>query len=113
MAKRLYIGGLAYQTTDEDLGSLFSEVGSVGSIRVIVDRDSGRSKGFGFVEMLTDEAAQDAIQRFDGITFQGRRLTVNEARPQEPRSSQGFGGARRGGGHGGYVGRDQYRGGGR
>lgn len=111
MAKRLYVGGLAYQTTEEDLRTLFSEVGSSLSVRVVVDRETGRSKGFGFVEMTTEEAAQEAIQRFDGITFQGRRLTVNEARPQEPRSSQGFGGARRGGGYGGYDGRDQYRGG--
>jgi cold-inducible RNA-binding protein len=111
VSKRLYVGGLAYQTTEEDLAALFGEIGEPESVRVIVDRDTGRSKGFGFVEMSTEEGALAAIQHFDGITFQGRRLTVNEAKPQEPRSSQGFVAPRREGG-GGYGGHDSYGGGG-
>lgn len=97
MAKRLYIGGLAYQTTERDLAVVFDEVGGYASVRIIVDRDTGRSKGFGFVEMATDELASDAIRRFDGMTLHGRRLTVSEARPQEQRPPFGFGGPRRNG----------------
>jgi RNA recognition motif-containing protein len=111
VSKRLYIGGLAYQTTEEDLGVLFGELGGFESIRVIVDRDTGRSKGFGFIEMATEDGARAAIEQFDGTTFQGRRLTVNKAKPQEPRSAQGFGGPRRD--TGGYGGRDSYGGGSR
>ncbi len=98
MSKRLYIGGLTYHTTEGELEALFSEIGGYTSIRIITDRETGRSKGFGFVEMTTDDGALAAIQRFDGTMLDGRRLTVNEARPQEPRAasgSGGFGGPRR------------------
>jgi RNA recognition motif-containing protein len=89
MGKKLYIGGLPYATTDESLGRLFSEVGKVESARIITDRDTGRSKGFGFVEMSNDNEADAAIQKFNGQNYEGRRLTVNEARPQAPRESRG------------------------
>jgi len=97
MSKRLYIGGLAYQTTEHDLAALFDEIGGYTSVRIITDRDTGRSKGFGFVEMDSDGGATAAIQRFDGTMLHGRRLTVNEARPQEARPASGFGGPRRSG----------------
>ena len=89
MEKKLYIGGLPYSTTDQSLQNLFSQEGSVTSARVITDRETGRSKGFGFVEMSTDDEARAAIERFNGTEFDGRRLTVNEARPQAPRESRG------------------------
>ena len=89
MEKKLYIGGLPYSTTDQALQTLFSEVGSVTSARVITDRETGRSKGFGFVEMSSDSEATAAIERFNGTEFEGRRLTVNEARPQAPRENRG------------------------
>jgi RNA recognition motif-containing protein len=87
MGKKLYVGGLPYSTTDESLHDLFQEVGEVASVRIITDRDTQRSKGFGFVEMATDALAAEAIERFDGKEFGGRRITVNEARPQEPREN--------------------------
>ncbi|MCX6118074.1 MAG: RNA-binding protein [Proteobacteria bacterium] len=89
MGKKLYIGGLPYSTTDDALNRLFSSVGHVDSARIITDRESGRSKGFGFVEMSTDSEADAAIQKFNGQDFEGRRLTVNEARPQAPREDRG------------------------
>ncbi len=89
MGKKLYIGGLPYSTTQEALASLFSEVGTVESARIITDRETGRSKGFAFVEMSSDTEAQSAIDKFNGQDFEGRRLTVNEARPQPPRESRG------------------------
>ncbi len=89
MGKKLYIGGLPYGTTQEALASLFSEVGTVESARIITDRETGRSKGFAFVEMSSDTEAQSAIDKFNGQDFEGRRLTVNEARPQPPRESRG------------------------
>lgn len=101
MSKKLYVGGLSYGTTEESLHGLFSEAGQVESVKVIIDRDTGRSKGFGFVEMATDAAAQDAISKYDGKEFEGRRLTVNEAKPQAPRTGGGGGG---GGGRGGWGG---------
>lgn len=85
MAKRLYVGGLPYQTTEDELRGLFEQAGTVASVTVITDRMSGRSKGFGFVEMATDEEAEAAIKQFDGKEFGGRTLTVNEARPMEKR----------------------------
>ena len=99
MAKKLYVGGLSYDTTEEALKDLFSQAGTVESASIITDRASGRSKGFGFVEMATDEEAQKAIETLNGKEFEGRTITVNEARPQEdrPRSSGGF---NRGGGGG-------------
>lgn len=103
MAKKLYVGGLSYSTTNEGLQSYFSQAGSVVSANVIMDRMSGRSKGFGFVEMATDEEAQAAISMFHGKEFEGRTLTVNEARPLEERPPRrnNFGGGAAGGGRGG------------
>ena len=89
MGKKLYIGGLPYSTSQEALASLFSEVGTVESARIITDRETGRSKGFAFVEMSSDSEAQAAIEKFNGQNFEGRRLTVNEARPQPPRENRG------------------------
>jgi len=85
MGTKLYVGGLPYQTTEEDLEKAFSEAGSVTSVRIITDRETQRSRGFGFVEFSTAEEAQKGIDMFDGKDFDGRTLTVNEARPQAPR----------------------------
>src|SRR3989338_4398947 len=102
MAKKLYVGGLPYSTTDDRLREVFSAAGAVESASVIVDRMSGRSKGFGFVEMTSDEEAQTAIDMFNGKDMDGRTITVNEARPREDRP-RGAGGFNRGGrGVGGY-----------
>ena len=87
MAAKLYVGNLDYQITDDQLGELFAGAGQVVSARVITDRHSGRSKGFGFVEMGSDEGAKKAIEMFNGKDFQGRDLVVNEARPERPRDS--------------------------
>ena len=95
MTKKLYVGNLPFQTTEDDLDSLFGQVGSVESVRIITDRDTGRSRGFGFVEM-GDEEADKAIEQLNGTELEGRALTVNEARPQSPRQGGG------GGGRGGY-----------
>ena len=86
MATKLYIGNLSYEVTQADLQELFAEVGTVESANVIMDRDSGRSKGFGFVEMGSGEEAQAAIKQYDGYELKGRTLKVNEARPREDRS---------------------------
>lgn len=106
MAKKLYVGGLPYSTSDNELKDAFSQAGSVTSATIIMDRMSGRSKGFGFVEMSTDAEAQAAIDMWNGKDFGGRTLTVNEARPMEPRSGGGGGGGgyRGGGDRGGYGG---------
>ncbi len=104
MDNKLYVGNLSYSTTEDDLHTLFSDAGSVQSVAVIKDRDSGRSKGFGFVEMSSDDDAQKAIDLFHGTDYQGRPLTVNVARPREdrPRFEGGGGGkGRRSGGGGG------------
>ncbi len=85
MAKKLYVGGLSYDTTQESLQTYFAQAGTVETSTVIMDKMSGRSKGFGFVEMATDEEAQKAIAMFNGKEFEGRTLTVNEARPMTPR----------------------------
>lgn len=85
MAKRLYVGGLSYSTTQDSLRDGFSQAGTVTSATVIMDKMTGRSKGFGFVEMSTDEEAQAAITMFDGKDFEGRRIRVNEARPMTDR----------------------------
>jgi len=92
MGKNLYVGNLSYSITDPELEELFTEFGKVDSARVISDRDSGRSKGFGFVEMADDTEAQAAIDGLNGKDNNGRALTVNEARPREPRTSHGGGG---------------------
>lgn len=88
MAVKLYVGNLPYTTTDDDLKELFAPYGNVVSATVITDRDSGRSKGFGFVEMETDEEAKAAIEALNGKDFSGRNLVVNEARPREERSDR-------------------------
>jgi len=98
MTNKVYVGGLSYATTDKQLEDLFAGHGTVESARVITDKMTGRSKGFGFVEMASGAEAQKAIQALNGSEFDGRSLTVNEARPQEKRS--GFGGDRRGDGGG-------------
>lgn len=112
MAKKLYVGGLPYSTTDDALKEAFAQAGAVESATIIMDKMTGRSKGFGFVEMSSDEEAQAAIEMFNGKDFGGRNLTVNEARPLEPRAprSGGFGGGRRDfGGRGGFGGgRNEY-----
>jgi cold-inducible RNA-binding protein len=102
MGKKLYVGNLAYGLADNDLKQLFSASGTVVSAQIIMDRMSGRSKGFGFVEMNTDEEAQAAISAFNGKDIEGRALTVNEARPKTENSGRGGSG---GGGRGGYGGR--------
>lgn len=90
MAKKLYVGNLPYNTTEDDLKKLFSQAGSVDSAAVISDKFSGRSKGFGFVEMSTDEEAQKAIEMFDKKEFEGRSIVVNEARPMEERPKKEY-----------------------
>lgn len=98
MAKKLYVGGLSYDTTDAGLKDAFAAAGTVESATVIKDKMSGRSKGFGFVEMSTDEEAQKAIEMFDGKELDGRAVKVNEAKPMEPRAPRtggGFGGGNR------------------
>ncbi len=105
MSKKLYVGNLAYSVTEDALQQHFSQCGTVESAKLITDRDSGRSKGFGFVEMSTEEEAQKAIEMFNEQPWEGRNLTVNEARPQEPRSGGGGGRGGYGGGGGGRGGR--------
>jgi len=90
MSKKLYVGNLLYETTDEDLKAQFAQAGNVVSAVVIRFRDTGRSKGFGFVEMSTEEEAKKAIDMFNGQDYKGRKLVVSEARP--PRERTGFGG---------------------
>ena len=101
MAKKLYVGGLPYATTEDELREAFSQAGAVDSATIIMDRMSGRSKGFGFVEMSADEDAQKAIDLWNGKDFGGRTLTVNEARPMEERPRNTFRGGSGGGGYGG------------
>ncbi len=97
MAKSLYVGGLPYSTTESVLRDLFAEAGTVGSVRLITDRETGQSKGFAFVEMVNDAEALVAINQFNGYQMGGRSLAVNEARPREERT-----GGYSGGGGGGY-----------
>ena len=104
MAKKLYVGGLPYSTTDAELKDAFAQVGAVDSAVIIMDKMSGRSKGFGFVEMSSDEDAQKAIDMWNGKDFGGRTLTVNEARPMEERPRRDFRGGGGSGGSGGYGG---------
>lgn len=86
MATKLYVGGIPYSSTEQTLGEAFSRAGNVVSTAIIIDRMTGRSKGFGFVEMSTEEEAQKAIEMWNGQDFEGRKLTVNVARPLEPRN---------------------------
>jgi RNA recognition motif-containing protein len=102
MGKKLFVGNLSFDTTDAVLEQLFGEFGTVQSAQVILDRDTGRSKGFGFVEMGSDQEAQAAIKALSGKEVGGRNLTVNEAKPREDRGGGGRGG--HGGGRGGYGG---------
>jgi len=101
VGKKLYVGNLTYAVTETDLESLFSEFGTVQSAQIIVDRDTNRSKGFGFVEMGSDAEAQAAINGLNDQEHNGRRLTVNEAKPREDRGGGGGYGGSRGGGYGG------------
>ena len=109
MGKKLYVGNLSYEVSSSDLERMFSEHGTVESAEVIMDRTTNRSKGFGFVEMSSDQEAQAAIAALNGKDNGGRALTVNEAKPREPRSGGGGGrggyGGGGGGGRGGYGGR--------
>ncbi len=103
MTKKLYVGNMSYDTTQEQIRELFSQAGEVTDVSLITDRETGRPKGFGFVEMATDEGAQEAIKRFNGYTLGNRNLTVNEARPREERGPRrddrgGYSGGSRGGG---------------
>ncbi len=109
MAKKLYVGGLPYSTNDAELKDAFSKAGAVSSAVVIMDKMTGRSKGFGFVEFASDEDATKAIDMFNGKDFGGRSITVNEARPMEDRPRRDF---RGGGGGGGYGGGNRGGGGG-
>src|SRR5262249_42360784 len=107
MAKNIYVGNLTWDATADDLLALFQEHGNVARAQVITDRETGRSRGFGFVEMNDDAEAQKAIEALNGTNFRGRPLTVNEARPREERGGGGGGGGRGGyggGGRGGYGG---------
>jgi cold-inducible RNA-binding protein len=99
MSMKLYVGNLSFETTDEDLHQLFSQVGTVDSASMVTDRDTGRSRGFGFVEMSSKSEGEAAIAKFNGSELNGRSLTVNEAKPRGNRGG-GFGGGR-GGGRGG------------
>jgi len=112
MSMKLYVGNLAFKTSSEDLQQLFAQAGTVESASVVEDRETGRSRGFGFVEMASKEEGEAAIAQFNGKELDGRNLTVNEARPREDRGNRGGGGGRggygggggRGGGRGGYGG---------
>ena len=107
MGKKLYVGNLTYDVTNEALEQMFAPHGSVQSAQVIMDRDTGRSKGFGFVEMGSDQEAQAAIQAMNGQMVGGRSLTVNEAKPRTEGGGRGGSGGGRGG-YGGGRGRDRY-----
>jgi cold-inducible RNA-binding protein len=108
MAKKLYVGNLSYSTTESDLSELFGAAGEVASVSLITDRMSGRSKGFAFVEMAEDSAAQEAITQLNGKELDGREISVAEARPQKPRGDRYDGGRREyGGGNRGRGGRSQ------
>lgn len=112
MGNKIYVGNLPFSATSEQLNDMFAPFGKVDSAKVITDRDTGRSKGFGFVEMSTADEAAAAIEKLNGQDMGGRNLVVNEARPMEPRSGGGggFGGGRgggRGGDRGGYGGGDR------
>src|SRR5512146_3009039 len=113
MTKKLYVGNMSYSTTEEQIRELFSQAGEVQEVSLITDRETGRLKGFGFVEMSTEEGSKEAIKRFNGYTLNDRTLTVNEARPREERSGGGGGYGGGGGGRGGGGRGGGGRGGGR
>jgi len=110
MGNKIYVGNLPFSATSESLNELFAQFGSVDSAKIVMDRDTGRSKGFGFVEMSSGDEAAAAIEKLNGTDMGGRSLVVNEARPMEPRTGGGFGGSRGGdrggdrGGRGGFGG---------
>ena len=112
MGKKLYVGNLPFSATDQILSHTFAQCGTVESAKIIIDRDTGRSKGFGFVEMSTEAEAADAINKFNGADYDGRAMTVNEAKPMAPRENRGGGGGRGGFGGGGGGGRGGFGGGG-
>ena len=115
MGKKLYVGNLPFSATEQVLSDTFAQCGTVESVKIITDRDTGRSKGFGFVEMSNDAEAATAITKFNGADYEGRAMTVNEARPMAPRESRGGGGGGGGGfggGGGGGGGRGGFGGGG-
>ena len=104
MGNRLYVGNLSYDTNEQELQDLFGQAGKVASVTLPTDRDTGRMRGFAFVEMSTDAEAQEAIRKFNGTTLRDRQINVNEARPREERGGGGgggYGGGSRGGGYGG------------
>jgi len=111
MSVKLYVGNLPFGTTDQDLETLFGESGQVQSTSIVTDRDTGRSRGFGFVEMDSREAADAAIQRLNGYEIDGRAIVVNEARPKEDRGGRGGFGGGGGRGRGGFGGGGRDRGG--
>jgi len=111
MSTKLYVGNLSFNTSNEDLQELFGQAGTVETVNIVEDRDTGRSRGFGFVEMSSAEEGKTAIEQFNGKEVDGRSLTVNEARPREERSGGG-GNRGGGGGRGGYGGGGGNRGGG-
>jgi RNA recognition motif-containing protein len=100
MGKKLYVGSISFEATEEDLRDLFSSIGEVESVKIITDMYSGRSKGFGFIEMSSEEDAKKAIEQLNSTTFMERTLIVNEARPQQKREKRGFGRGRGGFGQG-------------
>jgi cold-inducible RNA-binding protein len=99
MAKRLFVGGLPFSSNEDELKTLFAQAGEVVSVAIIMDKFTGQSKGFGFVEMTTEEEAKKAIETLNGTDLGGRKLIVAEARPMEERKPGGFGGGNRGGGY--------------
>ena len=109
MGTKLYVGNLSFNTTENELQELFSQAGPVQEVTLMQDKFTGKSRGFAFITMGSDEDAQNAISKFNGQTIEGRPLTVNEARPREPRppggGGRGYGGGGGGGGGGGYGGR--------
>ncbi|HEY0324292.1 MAG TPA: RNA-binding protein [Pyrinomonadaceae bacterium] len=110
MSMKLYVGNLSFQTSSDDLQELFAQAGTVESVSIIEDRETGRSRGFGFVEMSSSEEGQNAIEQFNGKEVNGRNLNVNEAKPREDRGGRGgggFGGNRGGGGGRGFGGGDR------
>jgi RNA recognition motif-containing protein len=113
MSKKLYVGNLSYNTTETQVRDLFSGAGEVTSVNLITDRETGRAKGFGFVEMNDDAQADEAVRRFNGYSLDNRNLTVNEARPREERSGGRSGGGYGGGSYGGGNSRGGNGGGGR
>ena len=104
MAKRLYVGNLAYSVTEADLREVFTEAGTVADVKVVLDRESGRPRGFAFVEMSTDDEAAKAMQTLNGREIQGRAISVSEARERSGGGGGGGGGGGRGGGRGGFGG---------